>query len=66
MTFGNIGLFIAILLLNILPYYGFHVFYCLIPMILFGISYSLAFSTIWPVFPIIVDKKYLGIALGFN
>lgn len=38
--------------------------YYYIPLILMGVFYSFFGSVIWPCFPLVMDKKYIGTAFG--
>lgn len=66
LSISNLSLVSCLTLFILLPYLNLIGFYCIIPILLFAIGFSIAGSTIWPIFPIIIDKKYLGLALGID
>ena len=66
MTLANLCLFTGLFLFIMLPILNLNGYYCLIPITLFGAGFAIVVCSIWPIFPLLVEKKYLGLALGVD
>ena len=66
MTIANILFLFSLGSFVLLPYLSLTGIFSIIPIILFGLSYSMTMCVLWPILPIIVDKKVRGLAGGID
>ena len=50
----------------VLPIYGLKGYYAIYSILAIALGYACLPAVIWPVLPLIVDKKYLGLAYSIE